>query len=280
MVGLTTRYICGLGLLAAAASPAAAQEVPLEGALDAAAETPSLSYDLEPGAADATAPGARVAASQGGQEEEERGFLQYGLLDRLEWIPGTGEDAYAWDLSGFLGGPTSRVWVSTSGDGTFGGAVDYLELQALYSHLTHGWDLQAGLRFDARPHPQRYYATIGAQSDLTDALWLGGWLYLSNKSEVSARIAGQYNLGLTKRLFLQPSFELDAYASDIPELGIGRGLSYGEAGLRMRYELSPKFAPYLGVSAERLFGRTSDMARTAGDEVDTESVVLGVRSEF
>jgi copper resistance protein B len=111
-------------------------------------------------------------------------------------------------------------------------------------------------------------------------LWLGAWLYLSNKSEVSARIAGQYNLGLTDRLILQPSFELDAYANDIPSLGIGRGLSYGEAGLRLRYELSPKFAPYLGVSAERLFGRTADMARDAGDEVSTGSLVAGVRSEF
>ncbi|HEY5721696.1 MAG TPA: copper resistance protein B, partial [Allosphingosinicella sp.] len=262
-----------------AAAPAAAQSLPFEAAFEAAEDSSLLSYELDPEAADATAPAARVAASQG-DREPERGFLQYGVLDRLEWIPGTGEDSYAWDLSGFLGGEKNRVWVGTSGDGTFGGALDYLELQALYSRFSHGWDFQAGLRFDARPHPQRYYATVGAQSDLTDQLWLGAWLFLSNKSEVSARIAGQYNLGLTKRLILQPSFELDAYANDIPSLGIGRGLSHGEAGLRLRYELSPKFAPYLGVSAERLFGRTADLARGTGDEVGTESLVAGVRSEF
>jgi copper resistance protein B len=279
MAGWKLEFLCGFALLTALAAPAGAQSLPLEAAFDASEDADLLSYALETEAADATAPAARTAAVEQ-EQEPERGFLQYGLLDRLEWIPGTGEDSYAWDLSGFLGGKKNRVWVGTSGDGTFGGALDYLELQALYSHLVHGWDVQAGLRFDARPHPQRYYATVGAQSDLTDELWLGAWLYLSNKSEVSARIAGQYNLPLTGALFLQPSFELDAYASDIPELGIGRGLSYGEAGLRMRYELSAKFAPYLGVSAERLFGRTADMARDAGDEVGTESVVLGVRSEF
>ena len=270
-------YLGGLGFLAVAA-PAAAQSLTVEDGFGPGEEAALLAYALQPETTDATAPAARMEAV--GQEEPERGFLQYGLLDRLEWIPGTGQDSYAWDLSGFLGGPKNRAWVATSGDGTFGGALDYVELQALYSHLTHGWDLQAGLRFDARPRPQRYYATLGAQSDLTDQLWLGAWLYLSNKTEVSARIAGQYNLGLTKALFLQPSFELDAYGSDIPELGIGRGLSYGEAGLRLRYELSPKFAPYLGVSAERLFGRTADRARVAGDEVATESLVMGVRSEF
>ena len=279
MAASKLKYVCACGFAMALAAPAAAQSLPIEAAFDAAEEEALLSYDLEPGAADSTAPAARVAASEG-EQEEERGFLQYGLLDRLEWIPGTGEDSYAWDLSGFLGGPKSRVWVSTSGDGTFGGAVDYVELQALYSRLIHGWDFQAGLRFDARPHPQRYYAAIGAQSDLTDQLWLGAWLYFSNKSEVSARIAGQYNLGLTEALILQPSFELDAYGSDIPSLGIGRGLSYGEAGFRLRYELSPKFAPYVGVRAERLFGRTANMARDAGDEVGTESLVMGVRSEF
>ena len=270
-----SRLFGALALLLAA--PAAAQTLPLESAFDTA-EAPFLSYDLEPEAADATAPAARIEAVEDG--ESERGFLQYGLLDRLEWIPGSGEDSYAWDLSGFLGGKKNRVWLSTSGDGTFGGPVEYVEVQALYSRLVHGWDVQAGLRFDARPRPQRYYAAVGAQSDLTDELWLGAWLYLSNKSELSARIAGQYNLGLTKRLFLQPSFELDFYGSDIEPLGIGRGLSYGEGGLRMRYELSPKFAPYLGVSAERLFGRTADMARDAGDEVATESLLVGVRSEF
>ena len=265
-------------MLFAAAAPAVAQDFPLEGAFEAAAEAPLLAYDFEPEAADATAPAERVAAIE--EEEPERGFLQYGLLDRLEWIPGTGEDTYSWDLSGFLGGPTNRVWVGVSGDGTFGGAVDYLELQALLSRSISGWDVQAGIRYDARPRPQRYYATIGAQADLTDSLWLGAWLYLSNKSELSARIAGQYNLAVTKRLFLQPSFELDFYGEEIASLGIGRGLSYGETGLRMRYELDPKFAPYVGVSADRLFGRTADMARDAGDEVATESLVLGVRSEF
>lgn len=272
-------YACALGVPAALAAPAAAQSLPVEAAFDAAEDSALLSYDLDPEAADATALAARTAAIAE-EPESERGFLQYGLLDQLEWIPGTGQDSYAWDLSGFLGGEKNRIWVGTSGDGTFGGALDTVELQALYSRFSHGWDFQAGLRFDARPHPQRYYATIGAQSDLTEQLWLGAWLYLSNKSEVSARIAGQYNLGLTERLILQPSFELDAYANDIPSLGIGRGLSYGEAGLRLRFELSPKFAPYLGVSAERLFGRTADMARDSGDEVGTESLVAGVRSEF
>jgi copper resistance protein B len=207
-------------------------------------------------------------------------WLRYALFDRLEWSPRY--EAYSWDLAAFLGGEKNRIWVSTTGDGGFGGSLEYLEFQAMFSRqFREGWDWQAGLRFDARPHPQRVYLGLGGQADVTDELWLGAHAYVSQKGETSARAYGQYNQPIGKRLVLQPSFELDFYGSDIEALGIGRGLSYGEAGLRLRY-LAAKdhLAPYVGFSWERLFGRTARMAREAGDDVATGSLVVGVRSEF
>jgi copper resistance protein B len=207
-------------------------------------------------------------------------WLRYALLDRLEWSPRY--EAYSWDLAAFLGGEKSRVWVSTTGDGSFGGSLEYLELQAMFSRqFRKGWDWQAGLRFDARPHPQRVYLGLGGQADVTDALWLGAHAYVSQKGELSARAYGQYNQSIGKRLVLQPSFEVDFYGSDIEALGIGHGLSFGEAGLRLRYlAAKEKFAPYIGYSRERLFGRAARMAREAGDEASTGSFILGVRSQF
>ena len=189
-------------------------------------------------------------------------------------------DGYSWDFSALFGSDTDRVYFGTSGDGAFAGGLDYLELNAFYSRNVGGdLDLNAGLRADLLPHPNRFYGVLGAQYD-DGKLWVGGWTYLSTKGELSARLAAYYNLGLTERLFLQPSFELDAYGEDIPALGIGRGLSYAEAGLRMRYQLLEHLAPYVGFSWSRDLGRTADMDRAAGEDPESKSVVVGVRSEF
>ena len=212
-------------------------------------------------------------------EAEESGpRLHYGLLDRLEWTPEG--DGYAWDSSALLGGDTDRIWLSGVGEGGFGGALDYLELQALYSRaLGGGWDANAGLRWDARPRPQRVYLSLGGQLD-REPLWLGAFAYLSHEGEVSARVSALYNLELAERLVLQPSAEINAYAQDVPVLGIGRGFAYGEAGLRLRFAVAEGLAPYVGFSWERQFGRTARLARAAGEQAETRNLVLGVRAEF
>jgi len=271
--------ICAALLLAAAAQSAFAQRLSYQDLSGGVPDDgPQLDYEV---AQEAPAPAAKTPdAATASEPAKERGFLQYGLLDRLEWIPRHGQDSYSWDLSGFLGGPTNRLWLSSVGDGTAGGSLDYLELQALFSRSVSGWDLQAGLRYDARPHPQRVYATAGIQGDATDRLWLAAYAYLSHEGELSGRINAQYNQPIIGALVLQPSFELDAYATDVPELGIGSGLAFGEAGLRLRYEIAAAFAPYVGISWERSFGRTASFARAAGEAPASRSLVLGIRSEF
>jgi copper resistance protein B len=260
------RAFYSVGLLALSAAPAEAQD---------------LAYDLtDPVPAQTVAQdGADAAARAAVEPAESHGpKLQYALLDRLEWAPKG--DSLSWDFSALFGDDTDRVYFGTSGDGALAGGLDYLELNAFYSRNVGGdWDLNAGLRTDLLPHPNRFYGVLGAQYD-DGKLWLGGWTYLSHRGELSARLAAYYNLKLAGPLFLQPSFELDAYGQDIPALGTGRGLAYAEAGVRIRYEIADHVAPYVGFSWERSLGRTARIAREAGDEVGSTSLVLGVRSEF
>lgn len=153
-------------------------------------------------------------------------------------------------------------------------------MNALYSRNVGGsWDLNAGLRYDAQSGADRFYGALGAQYD-DGTLWLGAWSYVSTKGEASARLAGYYNQPLAGSLILQPSAELDYYGEDMPELGLGRGFGYAEAGLRLRYEFREAFAPYVGLSWSSDLGRTADLTRAEGDDPETKSLVLGVRSSF
>ncbi|HEX9948036.1 MAG TPA: copper resistance protein B [Allosphingosinicella sp.] len=266
-------------LLLATAAPAAAQRLDYQPVSDdGLAEPRQLAYqavDVPDPVAEATAP-----------PSKRRKWLQWGLIDRFEYAAQRGQDGYAWDFSALLGGDRHRLWLGTSGEGPVKGGPDYVELNALYSYHAGGdWDLNAGLRYDAEPRPNRGYGVLGAQYDAEygddgEALWFGAFAYLSHKGEASARLAAYYNRPLTGALILQPSAELEHYGEDVPELGLGRGLGYAEAGLRLRYEIKEAFAPYVGLSWSRDLGRTARRTRAEGEDPETKSVVMGVRSAF
>lgn len=73
---------------------------------------------------------------------------------------------------------------------------------------------------------------------------------------------------------------MSLYGQQDAQRGIGSGLSTLEAGLRLRYELTRRFAPYLGVIYERAFAGTADLRRAAGEHTDDTQLVAGVRLWF
>ena len=260
-------------LLAAAAWPAAAQRLSYQDVLNAAPR-PRLAYaELEVAA---------VPPPPAEMNDGEDGGVSDVYVDRLEWQEQAGGDAYSWDASAMFGGPRHRLWLATAGDGLFGGGLEYLEIQALYSRPVSesGLELQAGLRRDFVPRPRRSYFALGVQGNVSEPLYLGAFAFLSHRGELTGRLFALYDLPLGPRLILQPAFEGEIAAADVPELGIGAGPVYSELGLRLRYRFGEEFAPYVGMNWERLLGRTARMAREGGDEAGTLSIVAGLRSYF
>ena len=50
--------------------------------------------------------------------------------------------------------------------------------------------------------------------------------------------------------------------------------------MRLRYEFTRKFAPYIGVVRERAFGGTADFRRAEGEDIDDTRFVAGLRIWF
>ena len=61
---------------------------------------------------------------------------------------------------------------------------------------------------------------------------------------------------------------------------VGAGFSDIDTGLRLRYEIDRKFAPYLGVVYEGKFGQTASLARRAGESTGDVRFALGLRLWF
>lgn len=203
------------------------------------------------------------------------------MLSTAELRPQDGDDAYAWQGEYWYGGDINRLVVKSAGEGEVGGDLHSAEAQLLYSRAIGPYfDLQAGLRHDFEPGPSRSYATLGFEGVAPYWFEVEGGAFLSEKGDLSARLEGAYDLRLTQKLILEPRAELELAAQDVPELGVGSGVTSAELGLRLRYEFRREFGPYVGVHHERKFGRTADFARSSGEDVEATRLVVGVRAWF
>jgi len=249
--------------------------------------------DLPPG--DVTAPAPEPgraadrywgAAAMAGAERDVRrehggGTFSKVMLDLAELRIQSGKEGYRWNGEAWIGGDINRFWIKSEGEGRFGESIEKAEVQALYSRaIDPYWNLQGGIRQDLGPGPRRTWAALAVEGLAPYRFEVDGSLFLSDKGDLLARAEASYDQRITQDLVLQPRFELNLAAQDMPANHIGAGLSDAELGVRLRYERVREFAPYLGISWERHFGRTADFARARGEDTGGLSFVLGVRTWF
>ena len=214
-----------------------------------------------------------------GHGVHDNAITSFVLFDQLEWQTGTGPDSAVWDVKGWIGRDRDRIWFRTEGAGSD-------DESAAQAHVMYGraiarwWDLVAGVRHDTGTGPDRTWGAIGVQGLAPYRFNVEATAYVGEDWRTHVRLETEYELLLTNRLVLQPLVELDVYGKSDPERGIGAGLSSGDAGLRLRYEIRRELAPYAGVEWSRRFFGTADLARAQGEPNAHTRFVLGARVWF
>ncbi|MES1945350.1 copper resistance B [Salinisphaera sp. PC39] len=206
----------------------------------------------------------------------------FSLIDRLEYGDADEGNTYLWDAQGWVGGDIHKFWWKTEGEGpTHGGGPENTEFQALYNRvISPFWGVQAGVRYDTNPNPDRGFAVLGIQGLAPYWFETDTAMFVSEDGDVSFRGEFEYELLLTQKLILQPRLEINASADDVPEYGLASGLNSSEAGLRLRYEIKREFAPYIGVRWEQKYGDTKDFAEAAGEDTSSTAFVIGLRAWY
>lgn len=211
------------------------------------------------------------------QHDEEPRITHF-LIERLEYQESN--ESMVWDMQGSNGGDHQKIGWKTEGNRAQG-STGAAELQLLYSHaLTPFFDWQVGVRHDFLPDPSRSFIVAGLQGLAPYWFEIDAAAFLSEDGDLSARVEVEYDLLLTQRLVLQPRIELDLAASEVTEQLIGRGLVSTDLGLRLRYEISRKLAPYAGVSWDKRWGDTAELRRAAGAASEEFTLLAGVRFWF
>lgn len=207
------------------------------------------------------------------------GLMHRIWVENLEGIYGT-KNGGAWDAQGWVGGDFDKLWIKTEG-ATLSGKTQDSKVEALWAHaILPFWDTQLGVRHDFSGGPSREWTAFGVQG--ISPYWLDVELtgYVGAEGRTAVRLKTEYDLYLTQRLILKPEFELNAYGKPDRERKIGAGLSDGQFELRLRYEFTRRFAPYVGYVYDRKFADSATLARLIGDPAVGHRAVAGVEFFF
>lgn len=202
------------------------------------------------------------------------------LVDQLELTHGYGGNGQAWEAEGWYGNDRDKLWLRTEGEGSRR-QVQSGDVEALWSRAVSAfWNTRLGVRHDLGIGPQRNWAAFGVEGLAPYWFELQATGYLGNQGRVAARLRAEYTLRFTQRLMLQPEFEINLYGKSDPAQRIGSGVSDTQLGLRLRYEITRQFAPYVGVVWSRRFGATAAFARGEHEPVFDRQFVAGIRLWF
>ncbi len=140
--------------------------------------------------ADRLFPGSEMARSRsmGMRESGGQNFYQV-MFNLAEYQVRDGKDGYRWDGEAWFGGDINRLWLKTEGEGAFREGVESAEIQALYSRAIGPYfNLQAGVRHDFQPTPNRTYATVGFEGLAPYLFEVEGAVFISQKGDILGRL--------------------------------------------------------------------------------------------
>ena len=202
------------------------------------------------------------------------------LIDRLEYFDARAASGTALDAQAWYGNDANKLWLKAEGEHN-DGRLRELRTEALWDRpIATYWDTQLGVRHDFGDGADRTWAAFGVQGLAPYWFDIDATVYLGPSGRTALRFGSEYELLLTQRLILQPRFEVNFYGRDDPQRHIGSGLSDAALGLRLRYEISRQFAPYVGVEGQRKFGQSAYFARAAGESTFDPRLVAGFRIWF
>lgn len=194
--------------------------------------------------------------------------------DRLEWL--NESEHLSFDVSSWAGTTFNRVVLTAEGE------VEESSTELLWRHaLTAYFDVQAGLRFDqlevGRDHQ---WLAFGLQGLAPYWFEVSASVYLRESGHAAMNIELEYDALITQRLVLQPRAELNIYAKEDRLNRLGAGLSDLVFGLRLRYEISRQFAPYVGVEWLNTYGDTADYRQQRNQDKSESQFLAGIKFWF
>jgi copper resistance protein B len=202
------------------------------------------------------------------------------MANRLERAYTKDRNATAFDVQAWYGRDYDRLVLKAEGEAA-GGKLQEARTELLWGHaIASFWDMQLGVRHDGGVGEKRDWLAFGVQGLAPYWFDIDATAYAGDRGRSALRLSAEYELLITQKLILQPRAEINLYGKSDPARDIGSGLSDALAGLRLRYEFTRQFAPYLGLEWANKYAGTADLASLSGEPTHQSKVVAGLRFWF
>lgn len=213
---------------------------------------------------------------------DDEPFFQV-LGDRFEHRSDGSEQVVLWDIDAWYGADYNKFYVESEGEwNTDKDEPGSVSMEVFWNHTIRPyWDTQLGIRHDFLDgKDDRSFLAAGVQGMAPYIFEVDATAYLSDEGDPSFVFEAERDFLLTQRLILQPRIETEFAFSDARNYNIGAGFTKVETGLRLRYEITRKFAPYVGVEWERNLGQTANMMQADGEDINKTNFIAGVKFWF
>ena len=185
------------------------------------------------------------------------------------------EKIVSWDGNIWVGYDINKIYLYSEGEKPEHGDTES-EHQLVYSRaIAPFWDIQFGIGYDKGEDAEHTWGVL-AMSGLAPYFFeTRAALLIGEDGNIGLRLETEYEALLTQKLIASPTLSTKIYSKDTPEMDIGKGISNLTLGVRLRYEITREFAPYIGVEWQKSFGNTK-----AYHPLDEAYLTAGIRFWF
>ena len=201
------------------------------------------------------------------------------IVNRLEYMETKEKGSGRYDIQAWFGKTYNRFVIKAEGE-TAENSLRDSKTELLWSRaVSKFWDTQLGLRLDHGDGPARSWFAAGVQGLAPYWFDVHATAFIGENGRTAIGFEAEYEGRLTQRLILKPRVDINIYGRADEQRGIGSGLSDVTLGLRIQYQFTRQFVPYIGVESKQRFGETADLLGAGIDSRDTRWVA-GLRLWF
>lgn len=218
---------------------------------------------------------------------EDDPLLTMVRVHELQYLQENSNDIVEWDADGWVGHDVSKLWFKTQGEyvnSNEDSGIEKADIELLYSRaFAPNWDWQAGVRQDFVPEVDgrdRSWVSFGLMGTAYNFWELDTSLFVGEESSVQLVFQYEREYMITQKWVLTPDIEVVFNGDNNQRYSEGAGLSEAELSLRLGYEVTRNFQPYVGISAVQSFGNTRDFIKDEGEDSGNVSATIGVHFWF
>ena len=201
-------------------------------------------------------------------------------VNRLELGHNGDNNQGAYEIEGWWGDDWNRAVLKAEGKISNQSLSDARTELLWRKPISTFWNTELGVRQDSGYANNRTWAAFGINGISPYWVSLDATLYIRDQSQTELILTSEYDWRITQRLILQPRVEISLYGKNDLTNDIGEGLSEVQSGLRLRYEISRHFAPYIGIENKRHYGKTADLMKATNEQPNQTLAVVGVALWF